>query len=331
VWRQVAEALGTVAPVPVGDLAKLENPPDYLLIEQWTGENAAALLALAEAGTALFVQPGPDLSPVALAQLFGSTGGQPGGRLETSLDGGWSLFMSGSESPIFRLFQTGEYGNPLGGRVTKRTRVEADALAGSARTLAAYSDGAPALARRETKGAPVYLFNLPTSSQDGSWVNQSAFLPFLGELWAHSRPIRAGGGTESPAGSPVAYTPESEVDSSALRLVDADGKLVPLASRMAGGASGVSSKERVPPGPYRWQADGQTIHTSVVNFPPEESDLRIVDAGGLAGTTLEAGSAARLIYERDGRPLWPWLMAAGFLFLLGEGLAMHRLPRPRST
>jgi hypothetical protein len=68
----------------------------------------------------------------------------------------------------------------------------------------------------------------------------------------------------------------------------------------------------------------------VVNFPPEESDLRVADAGALAGTALDAGSSARLIYQRDGRPLWPWLMAAGFLFLLGEGLAMHRLPRPQN-
>lgn len=330
-WRQVAEALGTVAPVPVGDLAKLENAPDYLLVEQWTGENAATLLALAEAGTAVFVQPGPDLSAEVLSELFGSTGGRKAGRGENAPEGGWPLVMSDPESPVFKLFQTGEYGNPLGGRVGKRVHLEPEAFSNNTKVLASYADGVPALARRETKGAPVYLFNLPTSAKDGSWVSQSAFLPFLGELWANSRPIRAGGGAESPAGSPVVYTPESEVEVSALRLVDAEGKLVTLASRTPGGAPGVSSKERVPPGHYRWQADGQTIHTSVVNFPPEESDLRVADAGGLAGTALEAGSAARLIYERDGRPLWPWLMAAGFFFLLGEGLAMHRLPRPRST
>jgi hypothetical protein len=147
-WRQVAQALGTVAPVPVEALDQLKSAPDYLLVEGWTGGNAAGLLALAEAGTALFVQPGGEVPADALGQLFGSTSGRPGGRMESGPEGGWSLVMSAPESPVFKLFQTGEYGNPLGGRVTKRARLEAEALGGETKVLAAYADGVPALARR---------------------------------------------------------------------------------------------------------------------------------------------------------------------------------------
>ena len=337
-WRLAARALATVRPVPVNDLAAMDNPPDYLLVEGWTGQNPAGLLALAESGTALFLQPGPNISAAAFQSVFGTTGNIPGDRIESAPDGGWALAMSRPDSPVFQLFQTGEFGNPLDGRVTRRARIDpvafapgsANAPIGSAHVLAAYADGVPALVRRDTKGAPVYLFNLPVTAKDGSWVNQAAYLPFLGELWAHSRPIRAGGGAESPAGSPLAFSPPADADPSAIRLVDNDSQPIALAPRLPGGPTALSSTTSVPPGHFRWLLDGQTIHTSVVNFPPEESDLRSINATALAGTTLDAGSAARLTHQRDGRPLWPWLLAAGFVFLLGEGMAMHRLPRPRS-
>ena len=332
-WRLAAAAIGTVKPVSWN--GSLEDGAarkvDFLLVENWDGTRAGEIAALAESGTAIFLQPGPALPAEAMATVFGAKVGSGTGPVESANGDGWQVAVAAADAPVFKLFRDGEFGDPFAGRVTRRVRIGADwAAAGGLQLLAAYGDGVPALARRDTTGAPVYLFNLPTSASSGTWTAQPVFLPLLGELWSHSRPARSGLAAESPAGSPLVFTPPPGIESGGLELLDATGKAIPLAARAVGGAEPVSSVGSVPPGHYRWTLDKQTLHATAVNFPAEESDLRVLPPSAMAGVEAGATSGASLTHQRDGLPLWPWLVAAALAFLVLEGFAL-RLPVQRAA
>lgn len=326
-WERAARALGTLRTVPV-ETPGQSLPLDHLLVESWDGGHVDALLELAEAGTAVYVQPGGETPGPELARLFGLPEPPGAVRAELASGDGWAVDISAPDATVFNLFRSGDYGHPIPGRAVRRVRPDGHWFSSAGvRVLAEYTDGVPALARRDTAGAPVYWLNLPLNEADGSWVAEPNFVSFLAELWQASRARGAAPGRETPPGLPVAFEPASEIAADSVVLIDRSGELVDLAPRADAGTRRLTSAQALPPGIYRWQGESQTLHTSVVNFPPEESDLRLTDPATATAATAAAPPVSAV--NRDGHPLWPWLAAAAFLFLLAEALTIRQIARPQ--
>jgi len=308
--NQVTRAISWLQKVPVADVTR---PPacDILFLPAWDGANPETFRALAASGTAVLIQATPGCPAASIAALFGDPADPAAAALSLeSSDTGWEAAPA-STHLAFRLFAGGEFGNPLGGRFLKRSRIAAPP---SAVLAAAFGDGMPALL--EAKDRPLMVSNLSLDRSAGSWTNEAAFLPGLAEIFLHLMPA---GSTEvfvaEPGGS-IAWTSPG---------LDGSGKPVheaPDASRPLLTVSGDTWQSAAPatPGIHRWLVSDQAVHLTAVNFPESESILNPLAAPPNLGPRSQAvASASRRAALDDGLPLWPWLVATAMLALMLEG------------
>ena len=87
------------------------------------------------------------------------------------------------------------------------------------------------------------------------------------------------------------------------------------------------------PGLYRWMRGETTLAQTAVNFPSEESELRLMDLRRLpqqpvsADEEAEAGALASDLPNRV--ELWPWLLVLALLCWLTELLLCRSPKSPR--
>lgn len=235
---------------------------------------------------------------------------------------GWKLRLADEESEVWRVFGQGEFGDPAAGGFWRRFALPK--LGESWTLLMNYDDDVPALAMKKQGRGAMILWNLELDSEHSDWVGMGAFLPLLGELLLGT--ASAGDATvrEFPPSSRLRLTASAlenaaigQAGVDALRLLDDDGAQVPV--EVGGADEGWQSTGTLGPGSYRWMAGGAVVERAVIGFPASESDLRTLDTELVtAGETLPETAGYALSGQRDGLPLWPWLLGFCVALLMAE-------------
>lgn len=303
------------------------KPVDFLVAPDWDGADAGAFAKLTAAGVPVFVTPRAGVPPASLVEA-GLVA--PGAAFETTREtlptGITAAAKSGAG--IFTLFESGDYGDPLGGRFRERIRIP-DAVVGSSKLVASYADGVPAILTRPAGRASATLLNLSLDPAKGEWPSRGEFLPAFAEMLLRSRPDTASEARETPSGVRLAWSP-GEGRPGAVTLVDPDN--VVTTPESVRGADGTVWRDprRARPGLYRWRVSERTERFAAVNLPESVSDLRPLPEPPAYGRVAQTEGA--LVREAElglGVPVWPLLLAAGMLFLLLESLVLG-LTAPRS-
>ena len=170
----------------------------------------------------------------------------------------------------------------------------------------------------------VKAFDIELDELVSDWVQQPAFLVFVGELLMHhgEGTGKTGARQFGPA-QRVTWQPQQAVNTDQVHLQDESGADLPFEQDVTQTPPALRSTKALPPGHYKWLADGQTAERAAINFPADaESDLRCLDPDQIsAGESLSLSATASLIAQRDGFPLWPWCAGLGAALLLVEGAA----------
>jgi hypothetical protein len=332
VWTRAAQALDGVA---VRRLTPEQLAPtgrcEVLFIAGWDGRATAGLAEHLQRGGALVVQPAEGLDANAARTALGlSSAPAPEAALgiEVRDAPGWSLRVADEEHPALTLFATGAYGDPVNAHFWRRLTTPAFF---TGRLLLAFDDGRAGLTFFEAgpeRRATVAWWNLDLGASD--WPTRSAFVTFFGEFLRHLSSRLA-----TPAlrvfepGVPLRYELAPALDPADVRLVDERDLAVAFAAESTRTAGRLLSEAAAAPGSYRWMAQGGVLDRAVVNFPETESDLRRLSQAELqasGGAVIADSARARIADLREGRPLWPWCLAAAALFLLLEGWCAWQFP-----
>lgn len=316
--NRVADAIPWLTLIPSADPAKLP-PCEILYLPDWTGTNPDALLKLSET-TSLIVSPAPECPVSAIATLFGEKPDPTSNQLALQTNPtGWEVGPVSSH-PAFKLFATGQFGNPLAG--TFRQRVKLPTYP-SAETLAYFADNTPALIR--TTSHRILLTALSIDPAHSTWPTESPFLPAIAEILLYLEPGTTSENFAALPGDTLSWS-NPAIDNSTAPSLETPEKTNPLLT-----ASGSIWKSETPatPGIHRWLISNQPVHLTAVNFPESESDLtplaKTPDPKQTGATTLASRNPALA----QGLPLWPLLIAAALFFLIAEAfISAHGTPKP---
>ena len=309
------------------EISKSPNPakaPDFRFISAWTGENPEELRKAALAGTTLIVRPAPGCPLAAVRTLVNLPAAADGPLVLDASPTGWSVIPA-AEHPVTQLFQSGDFGNPFAGTFRERLKIPSSLAQSSARPIASFADGVPAVLEFPTTSAPILLWNLPLDSAKTDWPIQGPFLPLMAELFLRTRPHSTAEPAFSLPGTPVFWSSADPAHAGAISLLGPDSTVHPTTESTVPDGSRWQANSPATPGLYRWQISGQTIAFTAVNFPESESDLRPLDATPAFGT-LDASDDAlvRQATLAQGLPLWPWLVVTALVMLALECLFLSR-------
>ena len=176
-------------------------------------------------------------------------------------------------------------------------------------------------------------WNLDLGATD--WASQTVFLPFFGEFLRH---LAQRSGTQTlrafEPGEQLRFDAGAAIDPADVRLADERDQEVKIAPETTQARHRLATVAAVPPGSYRWTAQGSILDRAVMNFPETESDLRRLTVGELeqgAGTLLTNAGGTRLAELREGKPIWQWCLAAAALFLAIEAWLLWQRPVKKET
>jgi hypothetical protein len=218
-----------------------------------------------------------------------------------------------SEHPLFTLFESGEFGSPADVRVTQyRT-----ATAG--KPLMQFPDGSVALSRDGSR----WTWNISLAPEHSDFAQQLCFVPFLGEWLYQVRLSRADTAlTAWIPGDRLVFDPSQTREQ--IEFQDEAGKVLPIEETVTEQGLRLRSEGIEAPGIYTWShPETRDIYRSdVVNFVPEESDLRTYTVEELSEApeveALATGAGLRDLSE--GLDLWPYLLLIAALVLVAEQL-----------
>lgn len=311
---------------------------DLVWAAGWDGADPARLVALAESGAGVVVSPAPGCPASAIAALLG-TKAEAGAAetLGTQRNGsGWTVDLKRADHPLFALYARGEFGDAIPGRFRERLALPESLAGDPQRILARFNDGAPALILRDTPhGGGLLLWNLPLENVAADWISRPAFVVALGEIAARLPHPVAPDSLESRPGLPVGWTPPAGTDIGRLTLTASDGTPLPLRRNSAPEGVRLESASPLAPDLYTWRIAETPAHFAAVNFPAEESDLRIQkDGAGKTGTkaatVIGAADAEGYVRLREGRPIGHWFALAALALFFAE-LAVARATAKRES
>ena len=318
VWRQALQALEWAEPVTVpADDPAVAAECDILLVAGWGGTAPEILRDLRRQGIPMVCVPADGATSEALSVLGGWTNRADGGKVRwETLAEPQTVHVGAPEDAVYRLFRSGEFGDPLEGVFRGRWILPLAGVPGI--SLARFKDGAEALFRSD--GNPGLVFcALPLDPAHGDWTARRGFLPLFGELIMTLRP------TQSLAVRPSAVVGDSLLYRAGMvegevRLRDRRGGRVLPIVKAAGDADGERyvSEPVVEPGVYEWMVQDQVKAIDVVNFPFTESDLRPLASAPFGQKGFSTGRATDLNAIHSGIPLWTWLLGAALVLLAME-------------
>lgn len=312
-WLRAAQSLDAVA---AHQSSTADATTDVVFFAGWRGEDIAPLL---QRGAAVVVQPAEGLDAALLAKLIGQESPASSLAAEAKDAPGWSLQIAAEEHALFSLFAGGGYGDPSAGKFRRRVATP-QFLKGT--MLLKFDDGKPALMLLD--GKRIAWWNLDLGATD--WTTRTAFVPFFGEFLRH---LAVGAAVpasrEFEPGEPLRFDAAS-LDPSTIKLVDERENMVALSAENTGKPGDLVTSADIAPGSYRWMTQDGVLDRMVVNFPEAESDLRTLTPAELKrdADTLIAGSARERLGDlREGRPLWPWFLAAAAMLFVIEGVLLR--------
>ncbi|SHI87246.1 N-terminal double-transmembrane domain-containing protein [Rubritalea squalenifaciens DSM 18772] len=312
---------------------KLPSPRscDILFLHDWDGTQLEAIEKLSSEGMTIIAEPGLKCPP-AVSSTFLSLP-QPSSNIDYKKnEQGWSAQIASESSPVFALFRSGEFGNPVKGSFRSRMELPQSWLnASGITTLISYTDQTPAILKKNGDAAQRLLWNLPISPDSSDWSQQDPFLPFVAELLLQIQPTTTANHFESIPGSPLSWVLPENITADSVSLLPPAGEAWAVELKNTDKGTLLISKQDMEPGIFEWKTGSTTTHTSFANFPQTESDLRQIDPADLSqGEAAETSSLLREDALNQGLPLWPWLAAAALLFLLGESIAATP-PKPKTS
>ena len=252
-----------------------------------------------------------DLLPLALhlPKTLAAAGEEPVGARFSDFD---------LDHPILRIFS----GAALEGLDSVRTHRYFLLQPGeTARVLATFDDGAPALVEKEIGEGRVILFASTADRDWSDWAIQTSFLPAMQQMASHL--ARSLGQREAPraqVGESVAL-PGLEGGGAVL---GPDGRELPHARTEAESLVVVPEQ----PGIHLVVPEGGEPEPAFAAFPsPSESDTRRLDPRELrallGGAKAEVAHDAGLGRKRE-TPLWSLLLLAGLLAFCAEGFLLRK-------
>lgn len=305
---------------------------DYQVKLGWDGSNPDSVRDLAGNSTTVLVAPaaGCSLESIAALSDFIDDLG-PGLLAPDSSSKGWKV-LPREDRPVNRLFQSGDFGNPYAGTFRERLKLpKSMAKSTATRLVASYEDGIPAILEIPTDGVSILLWNLAIDSAKSDWSVQGNFLPAIGELLLKLRPKGAKESSDFLPGRLLTWSSSDPAHAGALHLADASDQEWELEEQSTDRGTTWTSITSAVPGIFRWNLSDQPIGYSAVNFPPSESDLRVMTAAPDFGeSSARAGSLARHAELAGGVSVWPWLIALALGFLILESL-IHLRSKPTQT
>lgn len=305
-----------------------EAAADFVVWNAPSVADVPAIQARLVAGATVLVVPDLIKDTACRLLLTGQAGEYAG---EMQMDGGrWSVEPASEREAAFSLFSADALRSLCSSPVYARLGAGfAQPLPAGTAVLLRYSDGVPALLRKSAGRGCLLVWNMPVVVRDSQWGFSPLFLPLLAETLLSSRGD-ADDSQEAVAGQDhLSFALPSGVEPSAVRLLDQQGREVPVAPQpaRAGLPPQLCSESPVLPGMYRWVAGNDELAVAAVNFPLEESDLvSFVPEGQKEGSIISPSEAASQSASAFRTELWPWLLGAAFLFLIAE-LLICRKPR----
>ena len=307
---------------------------DFLFLHDWDGGDLEKIKALSAAGVTVLVHPSAGVSLSDCQFLLGITESGDSSAIAFDTKGAWKAGISskaGERNKVFTLFATGEFGNPAAGTFQERLRLPAEWVE-QVTHLIDYTDGVPGVLTTSAQGSPVVLWNLSLSDSLSTWSGQTAFVPFMGELLLNSRSLEQGVGNEVLPGSQLFWSPTEGVSPESVALYDDGGEVLETERRMTGNGVQLTSKAMAIPGVYQWKIGDGVAHQQIANFPVTESDLRLMEPAEVqGGEVVDSKQLLQRAALGDGIPLWPWFVAAVFLFLISESLVGMWRPKPAKS
>lgn len=316
-WKRTLGAMGWI------DAKGSLSNADVIVSVRDNPSTAADLHAAAERGAVVICQPGADWSGTPWMALWGGDAKSAAlseERRDAKRDKPWTMQTSQDQQSLWQLFASGEYGDPASGNAWRRLqfRTEPETM------LLHFTDGVPAVAVQRVGKGWIVAWNIELDEAVSDWVQQPAFLVFVGELlMQHGEGAGKAGARQFGPAQFVTWQPQQPMNPDQVHLLNEAGADVPFEQDFTRTPPALHSRTHLPPGLYRWQVDGQSTEVAAVNFPSDaESDLRCMNPDQIgAGESLSLSATASLIAQRDGLPLWPWCVGIGAALLLIEGLA----------
>jgi hypothetical protein len=298
-------------------------------------EVAARLMDFVQKGGGLFVSMGDEVDAEAYNQRLGTLLPRPLRLVKTSAMPGdpdadakaAKLGQIGFDHPLFAPFVGRAREGLLAARFYRYMLLEPEPRSGAepAQVLAAYDDGAPALAFARRERGRVLLY---TSTVDRSWADlpiRTSFLPLLqraSSLLTGSLDER--GETRARVGESVTLRPDAQQPVSGVKAPSGAA----VASRPQPDGTVVAGP--LPePGTYRVVDDKGAVVPSLafaVQLDPAESDLTRLKPQELSAyfgeeaVRQDTGAGA----ERS-TPLWTWLILIAALAFFFEGVLLRKV------
>ncbi len=227
-------------------------------------------------------------------------------------------------SPIFSLFGPAVSASLLDVRVYRYFLV--DPQGSSARVLASYDDGAPALVEGRYGAGRTLLFTSSVAREWSDWPIRASFVPALQQMAKEL----AGVEEERPEPATLVGRPRRLADPAGRRpvaVIAPSGAETPIDQAASG-----PTVTPVELGLYRVRvrgADGKVAEAPELAFPvvfdPRESDLARIEPQELSAHLGSAATPSGAPAEaRHHTPLWTGLLAAAALAFLLEGLLLRR-------
>ncbi|MHB8420422.1 MAG: BatA domain-containing protein [Myxococcales bacterium] len=229
-------------------------------------------------------------------------------------------------SPIFSLFGPAVSAGLLDVRIYRYFLV--DPTGTTARVLASYDDGAPALIEARRGAGRILLFTSSLAREWTDWPIRASFVPALQQMAKEL----AGVGEERAQPASVVGRPRAlaaGTGKTVVSVVSPSGIETPVERDASGKPEALPTEV----GLYRVEvrgADGKVAEAPELDFPvvfdPRESDLSRLDPRELAAHLGVAGNTRLASGTSAGRhtPLWTQLLVAAALAFLLEGLLLKR-------
>jgi von Willebrand factor type A domain/Aerotolerance regulator N-terminal len=336
-WQRALQVLpwSNVQLISPQDLASAEHY-DFLMLSGWNGTGIENIRQRMKHGTVVICAPAAGIETNLLGRLTGASPTAKGSLLlldKAMNKKAFTMKIAKPDAKLFKLFSSGEFGDPVGGIFAERLKIATALLPPAATTLITYQDGIPALMR--WANGEFYLWNIPLGDKQSNFARRVQFVPFMAEFMLNCRSEKIAVEHLTPyyPGSSLVKVMDFVGTATAITLQNSKGMKYPLQKKTTLNGNAKKGNSEIvfslispaiaQPGIYTWLLNNETIGSNSVNFAASESDLRTIALATLKlnGISASAGQGA-ISNIHEGINLWPYLLLSAIMLALLEGVVM---------
>jgi hypothetical protein len=311
--------------IPLSEADSAAAPPDVVIMHQVPSDNPLFKKYLKNG--ALIIWTPPDNCKLSNITGFYTSGNQQ--ITPESNANPFGLKVADANAPSLAIFKDGRYGDPAAASVNHRLNLPPSEHAAA---IISYEDGTPAICRSKTY-PNLILWNLPLDHKSSDFATQITFLPFLAELILHSsrKNSSALNGRYFISGNRIQRSFPDNNDSDSISVTDDNNQSIQLQSKTIHSGLTTYSTTTIPPiGNYTWHDTKQKLGLSIVNFPPIESDLRLLSKSELDNMgARRIANAQAILNQHNGREIWRILLLLAGIAIALETLSIYIFERKK--